>query len=64
MLKVKKDKYLVLGSNSFSGSNFINHLLDKKHKVTGVSRSKEINDVFLKYKKNKNKSFFKFNKIN
>tara|TARA_Y100001958_G_C21143119_1_gene481268 strand:+ start:142 stop:1146 length:1005 start_codon:yes stop_codon:yes gene_type:complete len=63
MLKVKKDRYLVLGSNSFSGSNFIDHLLDKKHIVTGVSRSKEINDVFLKYKKNKYKSLFQFKKI-
>ena len=47
-------KFLILGSNSFSGSNFIDYILKKKHKVIGVSRSKEINSAFLTYKKNKN----------
>ena len=42
---------LVIGSNSFSGSNFINFLLDKKIKVFGISRSNEIDSVFLPYKK-------------
>ena len=45
-----KKTILVIGSNSFSGANFINHLLQKKHKVIGVSRSTEINSIFLPYK--------------
>ena len=55
---------LVIGSNSFAGSNFSNYLLNKNLKVIGVSRSKEINKVFLKYKTNKNyKKNFLFKKI-
>ncbi len=57
-------KYLVIGSNSFSGSNFINFLLNKNHKVVGVSRSTEIKKEFLIYKKNQNIQNFKFYKIN
>ena len=36
---------LIIGSNSFAGSNFCNHLLDKNVNVIGVSRSKEIIDL-------------------
>jgi len=54
------NKILVLASNSFSGSNFINNQLSLGHKVLGLSRSKEINPVFLPYKKNKNLENFKF----
>ena len=51
-------RFIVIGSNSFSGSNFIHHILKKKHKVLGLSRSKEINSIFLPYKNvNKNKNF-------
>ena len=51
-------RFIVIGSNSFSGSNFIHHILKKKHKVLGLSRSKEINSIFLPYKNiNKNKTF-------
>jgi len=53
-------KILVLASNSFSGSNFINNQLNLGHKVLGLSRSEEINPVFLPYKKNKNLENFKF----
>ncbi len=55
---------LVIGSNSFAGSNFCDYLLNKKKNVIGVSRSKEINQIFLKYKYNKNyKKNFLFYKI-
>ncbi len=58
-----KKTILVIGSNSFSGANFINYLLQKKHKVIGVSRSIEINSIFLPYKTflniNKNFKFYK-----
>ncbi len=64
MAKFKKKKtFLVLGSNSFSGSNIINYLLNKNHKVIGVSRSKEIKKCFLPYKNNKNYKLFLFKKI-
>ena len=57
-------KILVIGSNSFAGSDFIDFLLKKKFKVFGVSRKKEINKKYLKYKRNKNLKKFKFKKIN
>jgi dTDP-glucose 4,6-dehydratase len=57
------EKILVIGSNSFSGSNFINTLLLKKKKVIGISRSIEYPDYFLAYKKNKKiKNFIFFKK--
>ena len=52
------NKYLVIGSNSFSGSNFINYILSKKNiKIIGTSRSK-INKVYLPYKNNKYQKLF------
>ena len=54
------NKFLVIGSNSFSGSHFVNYLVKKKQHVVAISRSSEINNVFLPYKWNKvkNKNFF------
>ena len=57
-------KILIIGSNSFAGSNFVDYLLNKKFKVYGVSRSNEIEEQHLRYKKNKNLKNFKFYKIN
>ena len=54
----------VIGSNSFAGSTFIKYLLDKKFKVYGSSRSKELNACFLPYKSSKNIKNFKFIKAN
>jgi len=53
-------KILVLGSNSFAGSCFINFILKKKFKVIGVSRSNEKNKYECIYFKNKNLKNFKF----
>ena len=40
-------KVLILGSNSFSGSSFVNHLLNKKtFKIVGISRSNELHYYF------------------
>lgn len=56
--------FLIIGSNSFSGSSFVNYLLEKDYEVIGVSRSDELNNVYLpyswgdKYAKN-----FQFHKI-
>ena len=52
-------KILVLGSNSFTGSHFINHILENTSaKVIGVSRSEEYNQLFLPYlyKKSRHKN--------
>ena len=60
MKNIKKEKFLVIGSNSFSGSHFVNYLLNLKYNVIGVSRSKEPNKVFLPYKNSKHIDNFKF----
>ena len=58
------NQILVIGSNSFAGSQFIDFLLDKKFNVVGVSRRKEIDNKYLRYKTNKNLDKFTFYKIN
>lgn len=55
-----KKKILVLGSNSFSGSHFVNLLLQKNFKVIGISRSKEPIKCYLPYKDSKKLYNFKF----
>ena len=45
-----KEKIFVIGSNSFSGSNFVTKALKKGYKVMGISRSSEPAAVFLPYK--------------
>ncbi|MGB5791672.1 GDP-mannose 4,6-dehydratase [Poseidonibacter sp.] len=47
-------KFLVLGSNSFSGGSFISYLLDneKDAKIFAISRSKEYHPSLLAYKNN------------
>ena len=57
-------RFLVIGSNSFSGSSFIQHLLKEDHEVMGVSRSEEIHQVYLPYKWLENgPSGFKFHQV-
>jgi dTDP-glucose 4,6-dehydratase len=62
-MNLKKKIFLILGSNSFSGSHFVDYILNKKHRVIGVSRSNEPNNVFLPYKKSKFLKNFKFIRI-
>lgn len=51
-------KVLVIGSNSFSGSDFIDLLLEKnEYIVMGVSRSPEKGSLFLPYKSRNTKNF-------
>ena len=57
-------KILVIGSNSFSGSNLINILLNHGYDVIGVSRSEEYHEIFLPYKNNSSIKNFKFYKFN
>ncbi len=56
-------KFLVLGSNSFSGASFSAHLLDAGHIVYGASRSPEPHDAFLPYKWQKSKENFQFHQF-
>jgi len=57
-------KVVVLASNSFSGANFVDLLLeDKNNEVIGMSRSEEYNSVFLPYKRHE-KAKFKFYQLN
>lgn len=44
------DKFLVIGSNSFSGASFVDFLLRKGADVIGVSRSPEAHRAFLPYR--------------
>lgn len=51
-------KVFVIGSNSFSGSDFIDLLLEKnEYNVIGVSRSPEKGCLFLSYKAKESKNF-------
>ncbi len=48
----EKRKIVILGSNSFSGADFIDLLLDdKRNEVVGISRSPEKSDLFLPYRR-------------
>ena len=51
-----KSRFVVIGSNSFSGSHFIQRLLQEGHEVIGVSRSEEIHSVFLPFRWQKTES--------
>jgi dTDP-glucose 4,6-dehydratase len=57
------NKFIIIGSNSFSGSHFANLLLKKKFKVFGISRSSEPSIEFLPYKNNKNLKNFIFHQL-
>jgi dTDP-glucose 4,6-dehydratase len=55
---MEKCKVAVIGSNSFSGSDFIDLLLeDDNNDVIGISRSPEKSSLFLSYKKHSNPNF-------
>ncbi|MBS0623558.1 MAG: GDP-mannose 4,6-dehydratase [Verrucomicrobia bacterium] len=56
-------KVVVIGSNSFSGSDFVDLLLEKaEYEVLGVSRSAEKSSLFLPYKQ-RDLSHFRFEQI-
>ena len=56
------DRIAVIGSNSFSGSHFVNCALGQGAEVFGISRSEEPHRAFLPYKK-KEKSAFSFYRL-
>ena len=47
---MSKNKILVIGSNSFSGSHFVKKALSSGYEVMGISRSEEPLTAFLPYK--------------
>ena len=54
----EKRKIVVIGSNSFSGSDFIDLLLnDEQNEVIGISRSPEKSALFLPYKRRQEVNF-------
>ncbi|MEW6111146.1 MAG: GDP-mannose 4,6-dehydratase [Thermodesulfobacteriota bacterium] len=54
----ERRKIVVIGSNSFSGSDFIDLLLeDDRNEVIGISRSPEKSALFLPYKRHKGPAF-------
>jgi dTDP-glucose 4,6-dehydratase len=51
-------KVIVIGSNSFSGSHFIDLLLEKKsYSVVGISRSQQKDNIFLPYTRHHSDAF-------
>ena len=58
-------RILVIGSNSFSGTHFVDQCLQRGDKVYGVSRSEEPNKIYLPYKwRDIEKGSFEFTRIN
>jgi dTDP-glucose 4,6-dehydratase len=50
-------KIVVIGSNCFSGAQFVDYCLEQGYEVLGISRSLEYADVFLPYKLNRRSGF-------
>ena len=63
MINQMENKFLVIGSNSFSGAHFVNRLLKGDNKVVGVSRSEQPENVFLPYKWREDQQNFVFKVI-
>ena len=54
----------VIGSNSFSGADFIDLVLEKRnYRVFGFSRSPEKSEAFLSYKRSKKLANFRFHQV-
>lgn len=56
----RQEKYLVIGSNSFSGASFVDFLTSQGQSVIGVSRSAEPHRAFLPYRWSGKDSLFTF----
>jgi dTDP-glucose 4,6-dehydratase len=57
-------KYVVIGSNSFSGQDFVDLLLDDPARsVIGLSRSAEKADFLLRYRTHKHAANFRFRQL-
>ena len=58
-----KPSFFIIGSNSFSGAQFVDYLLTTNHSVTATSRSEQPHAVFLPYSNNPNLSNFTFHQL-
>jgi dTDP-glucose 4,6-dehydratase len=56
-------KFLVLGSNSFSGATFVDYLAEQGHDVVATSRSSEPHEALLPYKWQKQQGAIRFQPI-
>lgn len=56
-------KFLVLGSNSFSGATFVDFLAEHGHDVVATSRSPEPHEAMLPYKWQTRKGAVRFEKV-
>lgn len=58
------EKIVVLGSNSFSGQDFVDRLLDEPHlQVIGVSRQPEKEPLFLRYRTHTDLARFRYRQL-
>ncbi|MDA7602384.1 GDP-mannose 4,6-dehydratase [Gammaproteobacteria bacterium] len=53
-------KFLILGSNSFAGSNFVDSCISLDNQVLGINRSPETSKIFLPVKDNPKNTAYKF----
>jgi dTDP-glucose 4,6-dehydratase len=58
-----REKYLILGSNSFSGATFADFLAAGGHDVIATSRSNEPHEAFLPYKWQKRSGQVRFERV-
>jgi dTDP-glucose 4,6-dehydratase len=58
-----QEKFLILGSNSFSGATFVDYLAAKGYDVLATSRSDEPHDAFLPYKWQKRPGKVRFKRV-
>jgi dTDP-glucose 4,6-dehydratase len=58
-----KERVLVIGSNSFSGSHFVQRVLEEEAEVIGISRSCEPHSIFLPYRWQESKGSFQFHAL-
>lgn len=56
-------KFLVLGSNSFSGATFVDYLAEQGHDVVATSRSDEPHEALLPYRWQKHAGSVRFERI-
>jgi dTDP-glucose 4,6-dehydratase len=63
MVMAGQEKFLILGSNSFSGATFADCLAAKGYDVLATSRSEEPHDAFLPYKWQKRPGKVRFKQV-
>ncbi len=58
-----KPAVVVIGSNSFSGAHFVDHVLGQGLDVVGIGRSEELNAAYLPYKWHELAASFQFHQL-